>query len=103
MAKEKVIGQATEEQIKTWREEHGDVFKIEVEGHVCYLKKPSKRILAAANQAGRNDPFKFNETLIRQTWLGGDETMRSDDDMFLSMAGALDDLIEVKVAEVKKL
>lgn len=103
MAKEKLKGQATQEQIKAWKDEHGDVYAIEVEDSVCYLKKPTKRHLSAANAAGKTDPFKFNETLIRMLWLGGDEAIRTDDVMFMSVAGVLDELIEVKVAEVKKL
>ena len=29
-------------QIDAWKKAHGDVFKVEVDGKVCYLKKPEE-------------------------------------------------------------
>ena len=105
MAKEKkpLIGQATPEQIAAWKEEHEDIFAIRVEDHICYLKKPSRRIVSAASVAGRVDPLKFNATLLRECWLGGSDAIMKDDDLFLAAGGVLSDLIQVKEAELEKL
>ena len=32
MAKEKLIGQATAEQIQEWKAKHGDIFSVKVDG-----------------------------------------------------------------------
>ena len=84
MAKEKLIGQATAEQIQEWKAKHGDIFSVKVDGHVCYLHKPSRRTISYASVAAKTDPLKFNETLLRECWLGGSEAIRNDDDKFLA-------------------
>ena len=40
--KENLIGQATTEQINAWKEQHGDIFAFKVDGHICYLRKPTR-------------------------------------------------------------
>lgn len=103
MTETEYIGQATPEQIATWKEKHGEIFAIRAEGHVCYLHKPSRRAISYASVAGKTDPLKFNETLLRECWLGGSEEIRKNDDLFLAASGVLDRLIEVKEAELEKL
>lgn len=98
-----LIGQATEEQVKEWKEAHGNVFAIKTEGHICYLKKPSRKNISYASVAGKTDPLKFNEVLLRDCWLGGSEEIRKNDEMFMAASGVLDQLIDVKEAELEKL
>ena len=97
MANEKMIGQATPEQIAEWKDKHGEIFSIKVEGHVCYLRKPGRKAISYASVAGKTDPLKFNETL------GGSEAIRKDDDKFLAAGGVLDQIVELKEAELEKL
>ena len=108
MSEEKVIGQATAEQIKEWKGKHGDVFAIKVDDenegtHVCYLRTPKRKDLSAASVAGKVDPLKFNEVILRQCWLGGDEAIRTDDRLFLAVSGKIPDIIEIGEAELVKL
>lgn len=103
MAKTEFIGQASDEQIQEWKDKNGEIFSIKVEGHVCYLRKPSRKAISFASVAGKVDPLKFNETLMRECWLGGSEEVRKNDDLFLAASGVLDQIIEVKEAELEKL
>ncbi|MCD8041442.1 MAG: hypothetical protein LUH10_00100 [Tannerellaceae bacterium] len=103
MAKERLTGQAADSQIQEWKEQYGDVFCIKTEGHVCYLRKPNRRAISYATVAGKTDPLKFNETLMRECWLGGSEEVRTNDDMFMAACGVLDKIIELKQAELEKL
>ena len=103
MAKEKLTGQATAEQIQEWKAKHGDIFSVKVDGHVCYLHKPSRRTISYASVAAKTDPLKFNETLLRECWLGGSEAIRNDDDKFLAAGGILERIVEIKTAELEKL
>lgn len=103
MSKETLIGQATPEQIAVWKEKHGEIFSIKVDNHVCYLHKPGRKTISYASVAGKNDPLKFNETLLRECWLGGSESIRKDDDKFLAAGAVLDQIVEVKEAELVKL
>lgn len=103
MSNEKLIGQVDPEQIITWKQAHEDIFTVTVEEHICYLKKPSRKILSYAAVAGKTDPFKFNETLLRECWLGGSEAIRKDDDLFMAASGVLNEILEIKSAELEKL
>jgi hypothetical protein len=93
----------TKEQIDGWKAKHGDIFRIQVEDKACYLKKPGRKTLGYASLAGKENPLKFNEILLNDCWLGGDETIKTDDTLFLSVSAKLSELIELKEAELEKL
>jgi hypothetical protein len=99
MSKEEV----SKEQIEKWKEDHGGVFCLEVDGHKCYLKKPSRKVLSMAMTTSKNDPIKFGETMLKNCWLGGDESIKTDDDLFFGAMQQLDQMMEFKEAEIKKL
>ena len=99
--KQTLIGEVTADQINAWKEQHGEVFAIKVNGHVCYLRKPTRRELSFATTAGKNDPLKFNETLLRGCWLGGSEAIRRDDDKFMGASGVLDKIVPYAEAELE--
>lgn len=95
-------GQATEEQITKWKSKYGNVYQVVVDDSACYLKKPNRATIShMATMSG--NPIRANEVLLNDTWLGGDETIKTDDDKFLGVSTALAGLIEVKEAELKKL
>lgn len=104
----KIIGAVNETKIAELKQQHGDIFAVKVtdtEGdiHVAYLRKPKRRDLSAASVAGSKDPLKFNETILRQCWLAGDEAIRTDDYLFLAASGVISDIVEVGEAELEKL
>lgn len=96
-------GQASAEQIASWKQQHKHVYELKVEDAICYLRKPSRQELSGATVLAASDPMKFNETLLNDCWLGGAEVIKNDDDYFLSASGLLGDLIETKAAELKKI
>ena len=100
---EALVGQATVAEIDEWKKRHGDIYAIKVDGHVCYLRKPTRRDLSFASSAGKKDPLKFNETLLRDCWLGGSDAIRRDDDKFMGASGVLDKIIPDAEAELEKL
>jgi hypothetical protein len=95
--------QATEEQIAEWKDKHKGVFCIKVEDKACYLKKPSRKALGYASMAGKENPLKFNEVILNDCWLAGDEEIKTDDDLFLSVSPKVAEIIEVKSADLEKL
>ena len=97
------LSEATAEQIARWKEQHGKVYKITVDGKVCYLKRPSRKVLSYATAAGKDDPLKFNEAVLRECWLGGDEVIKTDDALFMGVGARLADIIEIKQAELEEL
>lgn len=96
---------ATPEQIEAWKKEHNDVYQITVEedDKVCYLRKPTRKELSFASTVGTQDPMKFNEMIIKNCWLGGDEEIQTNDSLFLAVSTQLDRVLEFKKAELVKL
>lgn len=93
----------TKEQIADWKKKYGDVFKISVDGKVCYLHKPDRKTLSYASSVGQKDPIKFNEIMIKNCWIAGDEEIKTDDSLFLAVSEKLADVVETKEAELEKL
>ena len=96
---------ATPEQIAEWKATHGDVYQIMVEedDKVCYLRKPTRKELSFASTVGTQDPMKFNELILKNCWLGGDEEIHTNDALFLAVSTQLDKVLEFKKAELVKL
>lgn len=97
------MAEVTKEQIESWKKKHGDVFEVNVDGRTAYLKKPDRKVLGAASVLGKDDPMKYNETLLENCWLGGDEEIKTDDSLFLGVSSVLAEIIEIKKAEIKKI
>jgi len=49
------------------------------------------------------DPIKMSETLLNRLWLGGDEEIKTDDELFMATVNVMEDVLKVKEAEIKKL
>jgi hypothetical protein len=93
----------SQEKIGEWKRMYGSVYRIRVEDKECYLKPPSRKTLGYASVAARTNPLKFNEVLLNDCWLSGNEEIKTDDTLFLSVGQKLDELLEVKEAALEKL
>lgn len=103
MAKNELKGQATAAEIAVWKREHGEVYQVTVDGSTCYLKKPDRTTLKMVAAVGGSDPVRANEVLLENCWLGGDESVKTDDEKFFGVSAKLAELVTVKQAELKKL
>ncbi len=93
----------SKKQIEEWKNKYGSVYKIEVDGRIAYLRSPSRKVIGYASSVGQKDPMKFNEMLLNNCWLAGDEKIKTDDSLFMGVAAKLADIIEVKEATLEKL
>lgn len=91
----------TKEQIKEWKEKHGELFQITVEDKSCILRKPNRKDLSYASVV--KDPIKMLEVLLNNLWVAGDEDIKTDDILFMAVVNKMDEVLKVKEAEVKKL
>lgn len=91
----------TKEQIKEWKEKHGELFQITVEDKSCILRKPNRKDLSYASVV--KDPIKMSEVLLNNLWVAGDEDIKTDDTLFMAVVNKMDEVLKVKEAEVKKL
>lgn len=96
---------ATPEQIQAWKEQHLDVYQIEIpeDNKVCYLRKPTRTELSYGSKVGAQDPMKFNEHILNVCWLAGDEEIKTNDSLFLAVSTQLEEVLAFKKAELKKL
>lgn len=96
------MGKATAEQLEAWKKQHGDIFEILVDGKYGYLKTPDRKTMGYASSLQSN-PIRSNEVLLNGCWIGGDEEIKTDDSLFMSVQGMLGGLIELKEATLVKL
>ena len=82
-------GQATPEKIAQWKNLHSEVFKVKVDDSVGYLKKPDRTTLKAITAVANTDPIRSSEILLENCWLGGDESIKTDDEKLLAVSGQL--------------
>lgn len=111
MAKQEVKyhGRLDDAAIEELKRKHRDVYEIivpmddeEKEYAVGYVKKPGRVILGSTSRLLDINPIKANELILNDIWLGGDERLRTDDELFLSVSTRITDLISVRYAELKK-
>ena len=93
----------TKEQIQEWKKQYKDIFVISVEDKKVYLRTPDRKTLSCASILATKDPLKFNEVILENCWLGGDEEIKTDDTLFLAVSSKLPDLIQIKEATLEKL
>lgn len=91
----------TKEEIEKLKSQYGDVYEIEVEGKKCLIRRPNRKDLSYASVV--KDPVKMSETMLNQLWLGGDEEIKTRDDLFLAAVNVMQEVLQVKQAELKKL
>jgi len=93
----------TKEQIQEWKKQYKDVFVISVADKKAYLRTPDRKTLSYASTLATKDPLKFNEVILDNCWLGGDEEIKTNDELFLAVSSKLPDLIQIKEATLEKL
>ena len=93
----------TKQQIQEWKKQYGDVYVLNIEGKKAYLRTPDPQTLSYASTLATKDPLKFNEAILTNCWLGGDEEIKTDDALFLSASSKLGELIQIKEATLEKL
>lgn len=110
----------SKEQIEKWKKAYGEVYKITVknedqngvpiipggkEEYVSFHKKLGNRTLSfASKQAGGvDDPIKFNEIVVQNTFLEGDEEIKQVDELCNAAGNELQSYTKEAVAASEKL
>lgn len=89
--------------IEAWKKKYGEIYVYEVDGKTCYLKAADRKTISAAAVVGNGDMMKYNEIILKNCWLGGDEEIMEEDRYFLGISQTLAELIEIKQGALKKL
>lgn len=93
----------TDAEIKALKAKHGPIFRITVGDKSCILKRPDRKSISYASSIGSKDPLKFNEVILTECWIVGDEEIKKDDMLFMSACAKIGELIEIKEATLEKL
>lgn len=93
----------TKERIEELKAKHGELHLLRVEDKSCILKSPSRKVLSYASGVATKDPMKFNEIILKDCWVDGDEEIKTDDSYFLGASAKIAELIVVKEATLEKL
>ncbi len=96
---------ATPEQIEEWKKQHIYVYALKspTANKIAYLRKPNRKELSYATTAGANDPLKFNDSILKSCWLGGDDEIITNDTLFLGICPLLDEICAFEKFELEKL
>lgn len=94
---------ASKEQIDQWKKKYENVYRVEVGDKACYLHSPDRKTMSYASSIGQKDPMKFNEIILNNCWLAGDEEIKTKDSYFMGVSAKLADIIEVAEAKLEKL
>lgn len=106
----KMPGGVTREQIEKWKKQYGEVHVVEVkvekgENVVGYLKPVKERNIYASvfsfMQAGKL--LEAGEVILANCYLGGDELIKTDEQVAASAAMAAYNVFKLPEATVKKL
>lgn len=95
-------------QIAQWKTKYKHVFCYAVETEEgetveCYFRQPDRRILSAATVNAKGDPMRYNEIVLKNCMLDDDKSLLEDDSIFFGLSQKVDELVNAKVGELKKL
>lgn len=91
----------TEVQIEDWKSKHGTVMLFEVGGKKGYFRTPKLKEMEAFE--AQKTSVKFQQSLAKTCWLGGDNELLENDEYFIALMPKLDVLLKSFDVEVKKL
>ena len=67
-----------------------------------FIKYPDREYVSIAMTMQNTDPLKGKEVVLRNNWLEGDMQLIDDTELFLSTCTALDEVLSIRQAIVKK-
>jgi hypothetical protein len=108
------IGKASSGDIATMKDSNPrGVFEIRINNsrngniHFAYFKKPGRQQMdfasAEASKGGKFSVDRFNQSLFNNCWIGGDEKVKTDEDLFLAATTQFGELSKVFDTEIKEL
>lgn len=109
------VGKATPEQLEQWRNEHklkkGEIAEIKVVDdrdeltvRYGYIRRPDKLHMSLALRNYRESKvLEAGETLISGGWVGGDETIKTDEYVYMSACVTVADTSGFLLATVTRL
>ena len=98
----------TDERIAKLKAQHGWIYALDIEdedgnSYSAIVKSPDRKTLGAAGAIAAKDPIKFNEVVLNNAWLEGDEEIKNDDQLFLAASEQLGKIVSTAQGKLRKL
>lgn len=92
----------TAEQVAAWKEEHGKIKVVSVDGKDIYFKQPNRALVAAANQLlVRKGVSAYADSILKNCQLNFIQETKEDDEIYFALTQKVDELITSKTAALK--
>jgi hypothetical protein len=97
IAKRNGVAEVFEVKAYKKNKESGNIDEI-----TAVFRKPSRSVISASMSQQNRNPLGAKETILRSCFLEGDKRILDDDDFFLSACTVVDEMIEIRMADLKK-
>jgi hypothetical protein len=103
-----LAGGITQAQLDKWKHQYGDISMIDVEyqreTYTCYIKKPDRNTVSfALSKQAADRPLESGEVILENCWLGGDQGIKDNDDIWMAAALRSRESWDLPQATIKKL
>lgn len=96
--------EVTQEQIKAWKQEYGEIYALPVDDKTAYLRAPKMKDYKRAFTAmKRHGDVAFGEAMLTTLWIGGDEEVKNVDDYFFTARKELMEFFNYEDPEINSL
>ena len=69
-----------------------------------WMRKPTRNEMRElTSKVKGTDSVTYTEVVLEMLWLGGDEAIKTDDEVFYSAMGVIQDVLDIKEASLKKV
>lgn len=93
----------TKEQIAAWKKQHGNLYKISVEGYFAILRQPKLVDMEGASREAKKSPLSSVKYIVRNCALYIDDAINKDDSLFMSICTKAEEVVDIKESELEKL
>lgn len=92
-----------QKKIEAWKKQYGGMHYLALEGKRAFLRRPDRKIVAMVRSLGEGEEVATMELLLDACWLEGDEEIKTDDNLFLSVMPELQQILDLKAVTLKKI
>ncbi len=103
-------GEVSQEQIDQWKVEtkkkygeNATIHSYTVDDKIAYLRSVDRDTYSAAAAKVSSSPAKFNDVVLQNIWLGGDESIKTDDRYYFGLIDFVEELMAKKKGSLKQL
>lgn len=92
--------------IENLKQKHGNLVQVDLEGKQLLFSKPTRAVVSLSITKSQRDPLMGVEVLVDNCYVGGDldkEAILGDVAVLMSLLPAVNQIIGIKMVEVKNL